>query len=106
MKDDEWKESYGPGDSVSSLGTGGERVEVKGIAQRQASVTVWSVEGRGDNHRGLPLRDFGKPSRYPDIFPARASNAFWNGASGARRTPAPIWPTPGSRWAMPVLMTG
>src|SRR3972149_820055 len=25
---------------------------------------------------------------------------------GARVMPAPIWPTPASRWAMPVLMTG
>jgi hypothetical protein len=27
-------------------------------------------------------------------------------ASGARVTPAPIWPTPGSLCAMPVLITG
>jgi hypothetical protein len=39
-------------------------------------------------------------------FTARASSAFTKQASGARTVPAPIWPTPGSREAMPVLMIG
>ena len=37
----------------------------------------------------------------PDLAQAAAKQA-----SGARAIPAPICPMPGSRWAMPVLMTG
>ena len=37
---------------------------------------------------------------------ASAFTAASKTASGARTTPAPTCPTPGSRWAMPVLMTG
>ena len=37
---------------------------------------------------------------------ARPPIAAAKQASGARAIPAPIWPTPAWRWAMPVLMTG
>ena len=37
---------------------------------------------------------------------ASSRSAAAKQASGARAMPAPIWPIPGSRWAIPVLMTG
>src|SRR5262249_41497140 len=37
---------------------------------------------------------------------AKATSASSKHLSGALTTPAPTWPTPGSRWAMPVLMVG
>src|SRR4029453_13908550 len=37
---------------------------------------------------------------------AMARSAAAKQPRGARAMPAPIWPTPGSRWAMPVLITG
>src|SRR4029079_17440538 len=40
------------------------------------------------------------------ILSANATSACSKHWSGALTTPAPTWPTPGWRWAMPVLMVG
>src|SRR5262249_55928556 len=37
---------------------------------------------------------------------AKATSACSKHLSGAFAIPAPTWPTPGSRWAIPVLMVG
>jgi len=53
-------------------------------------------------------RDDG-PSHASNPGPHRsaiAARAAVKHASGAVVMPAPIWPTPASRWAIPVLMTG
>ena len=50
-----------------------------------------------------------RPARRPalrDHCPASARTAFTNASIGGPTSPAPIWPTPGSRWAMPVLTSG
>src|SRR5258706_14778391 len=44
-------------------------------------------------------------SRNPRLR-AKASTAWSKQASGACATPAPTWPTPGKRCAMPVLIAG
>ena len=44
--------------------------------------------------------------RVRDHSPASARTAFTNASIGGFTTPAPIWPTPGSRCAIPVFTNG
>src|SRR5207244_3804673 len=61
----------------------GHRVEIEGLADLVA-----------DDHHATPM------------LSANATSACSKHAIGALTTPAPTWPTPGWRWAMPVLMVG
>src|SRR5439155_21532821 len=56
-----------------------------------------------DRHHGAVGRHAAAPT--PKLR-ARARTPSSKQASGARAIPAPIWPTPASRWAIPVLITG
>src|SRR5262249_26414487 len=71
----------------------------------RAALTVADqrVAADGDQHRG-PSRHTGAVTTPTSA--ASAASAAWKHPSGARAMPAPIWPTPGSRCAMPVLLTG
>src|SRR3990170_365035 len=59
------------------------------------------VEGLGE-----VVDSHGRLLFYSRYFSANATSACSKTASGGRTSPAPTWPTPGSRWAMPVLMRG
>src|SRR5262249_51000851 len=59
------------------------------------------VAAHRDDHGAAGLRHIGTPRRRPSSRSAPEKQAI-----GALAMPAPTWPTPASRWAMPVLKMG
>src|SRR5262252_5810511 len=88
----------GEGAHVDGGGAGVLALLVDGAALALADERV---AAHRDDHSAAGLRYIGTPSRRPNSRRASAKQA-----SGALAMPAPTWPTPASRWAMPVLKMG